>query len=62
MTADAQRDIHNGDHSRSPQMLWRLAYARLRLVQDARVLKQKVLGLRSLFGIDRVAERLWSPL
>ena len=53
MTADAQRDIHDGDHARSPSMLWRLTYGRLRLVQDARLMRKKVIGLRSLFGLDR---------
>ena len=52
MTADAQRDIHDGDHARSPSMLWRLTYARLRLVQDARLMRKKVIGLRSLFGLN----------
>jgi len=51
-TTDAQRDIHDGDHARSPTLLWRLTYSRLRLLQDARRMKQKVLGLSTLFGLD----------
>lgn len=53
MTADAQRDIHDGDHARSPTLLWRLTYARLKIVQDARLMRQKVLGLKSLFGLEQ---------
>ena len=51
MTADAQRDIHDDDRVRSSSMLWRMVYERLRLLEDARQMRRKVLGLRSLFGL-----------
>lgn len=52
MTADAQRDIHDDDHVRSPSLLWRMVYERLRLLQDARLMRRKVFGLRTLFGLS----------
>jgi hypothetical protein len=51
-TADAQRDIHDNDHPRSPQQLWRLVYERLKLVDQARRMRRKVLRLGQLFGIE----------
>ena len=50
-TSDAQRDIHDNDHPRSAQQLWRVVYTRLKLVDDARRMRQTVLDLRGLFGI-----------